>query len=103
MSNNVTSIGERAFGYNLLKNVIISDKVEGLNESVFTGSLVNLSQISMGANIDLTADSSGREMKGFYDTASDVVWNNLKGFYEQNGKKAGIYTLNSGKWSVRPK
>jgi hypothetical protein len=53
---------------------------------VFAGSLRNVTQISIGANVNL-------------EEYSDVVWTGFRSFYQVNGNRAGTYTLSDGRWS----
>jgi hypothetical protein len=86
--DSVTSIGFEAFANNpSLTSITIGNGVGSLNENVFTGSLRNVTRISIGTNVNLRG-------------SSDVVWSGFRGFYELNGNRAGTYTLSNGRWSA---
>jgi len=56
----------------------------------FTGSLRNITRISIGANVNL-------------EVGSDVVWNGFRAAYIASGYRAGIYTLTDGRWNFQPR
>jgi len=89
--NSVTSIGSSAFASNpQLSSVTIGNGIGALNENVFTGSLRNLSRISIGVNVNLRG-------------SSDVVWRGFSSAYRANGNRAGVYTLTDGRWNFQPR
>ena len=67
--DSVTTIGSYAFGDNPLTSITIGNDIGTLNENVFTGSLRNVTRISIGANVNLE--------EGY----SDVVWSGFSSFY----------------------
>jgi hypothetical protein len=85
--NNVRTIKTRAFANNPLTSITIPDSFGSFNENVFTGSLRNVTRITIGANVNLS---------GY----SDVVWQGFRGFYSLSGNRAGTYTLSNGSWSA---
>ena len=85
--DSVTSIGQRAFENNPLTSITIGNGIGSLKENVFTGSLRNVTRISIGANVNL---------EGY----NDVVWRDFYSFYRVNGNRAGTYTLSNGRWSA---
>jgi len=94
--NSVIHIGNGAFANNpTLTSVTIGNGVGFLSENVFSGgSLRNVTQISIGANVRLhSAETSGR------------VWSSFRAAYEANNFRAGVYTLNpiTGQWSWIPR
>jgi len=89
--NSVTAISDHAFANNpSLTSVTVSDNIRFLNEVVFAGSLQNLSQISIGANVNVLG-------------ASDAVWAGFRSAYEANGRMAGTYTRTGNTWSFQPR
>ena len=82
----VTSIGQEAFAFNPLTSITIGNGLASINESVFWGSLRDVTQISIGANVNLIGNS-------------EVVWRMFRVAYEANGARAGVYTLRDGTWS----
>ena len=72
----------------LSTSITIPDSLGSFNENVFTGSLRNVTRISIGANVNL-------------DGYNDVVWRGFSTFYRVNGNRAGTYTLSNGKWSAQ--
>jgi len=106
--NSVTSIGEAAFANNpQLASVTIGNGVGSLDENVFTGSLRNLTRISIGANVNLSAirariTLSTRNSQATVEN-SDVVWVGFHGAYTSNGNQAGVYTLSGGRWNFQPR
>jgi len=86
--NNVTSIEKEVFANNPLINVVIDNGIGSLKEEIFEDSLEHISQITIGANVNLTG-------------ASDVVWTGFSSFYLVNGNRAGTYTLSNGRWSAQ--
>jgi hypothetical protein len=73
--DSVTSIGEDAFfGCESLKNVVIPDSVTSIGEGAFWS--VTLTRVTLPRNVNF----------------SDCFDNDLQDYYDENGKKAGVYT-----------
>ena len=86
--DNVTTIGKAAFAENQLTNVILPDSVNTINEAAFVNN--QLTSITMGANVDLITNEWG----GPFDK-------NFHIFYNNNGRKAGVYTWDGIAWSFQ--
>ena len=84
--DSVTGIGREAFASNPLTRITIGNGIGSLNENVFAGSLRDVSQISIGANVSLHGNS-------------EIVWRMFRAAYEANGARAGVYTLSDGTWN----
>jgi len=82
--NNVTHISHEAFARNNLTSVTIPNSVIKIGWSAFDDN--PLTSITIGANVELDERVS---FENGFDSA-----------YNDNGKKAGIYTLNNGVWSL---
>jgi len=93
--DSVIFIWSGAFANNpALASITLGNGVGALCESVFAGSLRNVTRISIGANVQL--QSSG---------PSCFVWSSFRAAYEANRHRAGIYTFDSGagQWSWQPR
>ena len=88
--DSVTSVGREAFAGNPLTRITIGNGIGSLNENVFAGSLRDVSQISIGANVSLHGNS-------------EIVWRMFRAAYEANGARAGVYTLRNGSWNWQPR
>jgi hypothetical protein len=89
--DSVISIGAGAFEKNLLTSVIIPDNITSIEFRAFSNN--PLTDITIGANVDIEADISlrwGRD-RGSYRS--------FPAFYNENGKKAGVYTYNRNRWN----
>ena len=94
--DSVIHIGYGAFANNpTLTSVTIGNGLGLLSEDVFSGgSLRNVTQISIGANVRLNSAEP-----------SNLVWSGFRAAYEANGHRAGIYILNpnTGQWTWTPR
>jgi hypothetical protein len=84
ISNSITLIPRDAFSYNQLTSVIIPNNVTSISNDAFT--INKLTSITIGANVSIDKSS--------FD-------NGFENFYNDNGKQAGTYLYNDGKWSMR--
>ena len=92
--DNVFYIGRGAFGNNPLVSITFSDNIHTVHQDVFSGSLRTVSQISIGANVNLHYDGDYR----------DVIWDAFREAYAENGHRAGIFTRNeAGGWDWQPR
>jgi hypothetical protein len=99
--NGVTSLGKDVFYQNVLTSVVIPDSVTSIGESAFFNNhdrsvrwiQFTLTRITIGANVDI----SSRRYYG------DPHFKAFINFYNRNGKKAGTYTHNDGRWSFTPR
>jgi hypothetical protein len=82
----VTGIEQEAFDGKKLTSVIIPSSVRYIKYNAFYGN--SLTSIVIPANVS-RGDSS-------------VFDNGFDAYYDNNGKKAGTYILNKGKWTYRP-
>jgi hypothetical protein len=82
--NSVTTIGESAFDRNQLTSVIIPDSVTTIGDFAFSNN--QLTSVSIGANVNM----------GF-----GAFPNNFISYYNGNGKRAGVYKLNNGRWTFQ--
>jgi len=92
--NSVTTIGNNAFYINQLTSIFIPKSVTKIGLNVFLEN--QLTAIIIGTNVNLEEIYPGGEAyitSSFNDSFDD--------FYNKNGKRAGIYTLNNNKWSWR--
>ena len=108
IQDGVTSIGEFAFYRNNLQSVTIPDSVASIGYGAFNhnghgdvmsteearGSLVS---ITIGANVNFLPATK----HGIVDSIDS--YGTFTKFYNRNGKKAGLYTRNGGKWSFTPR
>ena len=88
--NNVTSIEEGAFYNNQLTSVKIPDSVTSIGQATFAEN--RISSISIGANVDLLYRLPDGRIHHPFD-------NNFHVFYNNNGRRAGVYTWNGTAWS----
>jgi hypothetical protein len=104
--NSVTSIGNSAFSGNQLTSITIGKSVTSIGDSAFLGN--QLTSVNIPNNVTsigeaafdenpLTSITIGADVK-----IDDYSWdNNYKNFiryYNQNGKKAGIYRKSGNNW-----
>lgn len=78
-------ITERAFAQNKLTSVIIPDSLISIQRTAFSAN--QISNITISARVKL--ETSAFDNNGFRD------------FYNDSERKAGVYTLNNGKWSSK--
>ena len=103
--DSVMHIGNRAFANNpTLTSITIGDGLGVLYEGVFAmGSLRNVSQISIGANVALYNSEPPRFIAAermVWWAPESIVWRGFRAAYEANGHRAGVYTVNAnGVWS----
>jgi len=88
VGNGVVSIGEWAFAFNPLTGIVIGNGIDTLHENAFTGSLGNLSRISVGAGVNLYG--------------SHCVWAGFRYAYRANDRAAGTYVYDTGEWRFFP-
>ena len=67
-------------------SITIGSGIDSINENAFSGSLRNVTRISIGANVNLLGDR-------------EVVWRVFRIAYEANGARAGVYTFSNGRWN----
>ena len=87
ISSDVASIGFQAFAINQLTSITIPDSVTTIDSGAFARN--QLTSITIGANVTLNARG------GEY---GDSFYNGFDKFYKDNGKLAGTYVLDNGKW-----
>ncbi|MDR2582617.1 MAG: leucine-rich repeat domain-containing protein [Fibromonadaceae bacterium] len=94
----VTSIGKEAFD-NALIEVVIPNSVSYIGEKAFSEHSnksqysFDLSRITIGANVDMAANSFRRSWRYPYESGgfAEGSEDSFQSFYSKNGKKAGIY------------
>jgi len=107
--DSVIHIGNRAFANNpTLTSITIGNGVGVLYEGVFAmGSLRNVSQISIGANVALHNSEPPRFIdpeRIVWWTPESIVWRGFRAAYEATGHRAGVYTVNAdGVWNWQPR
>ena len=79
----VTSIGRGAFDDNQLKSVTIPASVASIGDWAFWNN--QLTSITIGASVSINDEY--------------VFQYGFHSFYNQNGKKAGVYTYTNGRWN----
>jgi hypothetical protein len=84
ISGSVTSIGKRAFQNNQLVSIIIPKSVTIIDEYAFLNNF--LVSVTISVNVDISK------------TAFD---NKFFLFYSAQGRRAGTYIFNNGKWGVQ--
>jgi hypothetical protein len=85
-------ISDNAFAYNLLTCITIPDSVTVIGANAFAGN--RLTSVTIGADVSLICNAYGYR----------AFPNSLVFLYENNGKKAGIYTrenASSDKWTFK--
>ena len=87
--SNVRTLDSNAFANNPLTSIVIGDGIGSIHESVFSGSFRDVTQISIGANVNLQGNN-------------EIVWRVFRAAYEANGARAGVYTLRDGQWDWHP-
>ena len=87
----VTSISPWAFAYNQLTSVTIGSGVTSIGNKAFFGSLNQITQITIGANVIIDSDP---------DTMGANT--GFKNAYDTGGKLAGTYTYTAGAWVKQP-
>jgi hypothetical protein len=80
----VTAINHQAFYDNQLTSVTIPRGVTSIGNQAFASN--QLTSVTIGANVDM------------YNSSFD---NNLRYYYNINGKRAGTYTYSGGRWTYR--
>ena len=110
INDGITAIGDNAFYFKQLESVIIPDSVTMIGDSAFYNNNLTsviipnsvtfigvaaffhnpLVSITIGANVELENDHT-RSVPYVFPGNFDEVYN--------NGKQAGTYTLNNGKWT----
>jgi hypothetical protein len=83
--DNVRIIWQDAFAQNKLTSVIIPDSLISIQRTAFSAN--QISNITISARVKL--ETSAFDNNGFRD------------FYNDSERKAGVYTLNNGKWSSK--
>jgi hypothetical protein len=87
----VTTIGNYAFHQTGLTSVTIPNSVTTIGDGAFEG--CQLISVNIGANVVISTNGYGLATYGDIATLTE--------FYNGNGKKAGVYTLNGNTWSYR--
>jgi len=97
LSRNLTEISEGAFAENRLSSIVIPDKVKKIGYRAFFRN--PLRSITIGNNVELEELGGYNEYEGNWKyTAFEGT--GFEDFYEENGRRAGIYTYNDDTWSV---
>jgi hypothetical protein len=87
IGSGLTSIGAGAFADNHLTSVTIPGGLTSIGEYAFYGN--PLTSVTIPANVSLDTLSFPNSFNKFYNY--------------NNGKKAGVYTYSSGRWTFQPK
>jgi hypothetical protein len=89
--DSVRTIGVSAFSFNQLTSVTIPDSVRTIGRGAFINN--RLTSITIGADVTIEIPNSRIE---------EAFNNNFRSFYDNNGKKAGVYTYRRNNWSYSP-
>jgi len=87
--SSVRTLEPAAFANNPLTSIVIGEGIGSIHESVFSGALRDVTQISIGANVNLQGNN-------------EIVWRMFRAAYEENGARAGVYTFRDGQWDWHP-
>jgi virulence-associated protein VagC len=90
LGKSVTSIDYKAFANNKLTSITIPDSVKFIGADAFSGN--QLVKITMPENVSIVYPVPRKGLT-FDNYGFDILYNG-------NGKKAGTYILNGGKWSI---
>jgi uncharacterized protein (TIGR02145 family) len=97
ISNGVVTIGSAAFGKNRLTDIVIPPSVTNIGPKAFADN--PLTCVTIGANVTLYRRTYDEEHK-LWDTEDKgaAINEDFDAFYNDHGRKAGVYTLTDGKW-----
>jgi hypothetical protein len=88
----VTNIEWSAFNGNQLTSITIPNSVTSIEKNAFRGN--PLTSITIGANVSIEPDT--------YSSYDRKEYKEFISFYNNNGKKAGVYTYRRNNWNYSP-
>jgi uncharacterized protein (TIGR02145 family) len=97
ISNGVVTIGSEAFGKNRLADIVIPPSVTNIGPKAFADN--PLTGVTIGANVKLYRHTYDEEHE-MWNTEDEgaAINEEFDAFYNDHGRKAGVYTFADGKW-----